>query len=254
MKRLISTAVAAVILAGGALVAPAASAAPPPTPPAGQQQAAKVKYKTVKVSFSKIELTGLRLATKALKSDTSGSKLDWRKTKKTFGAHTSLRSGFGAGWWSRRRDWGQFTHMSRADKVYIVKWAKTHAGPNPTLISPLRQQRAPIPCTGVTKFTPHNPDYLSEQWYNSCDTDTVKADMDVCMPTAGAIAAIAAVVGKSGTVAVGAALVGLGCGVVRIYVGYAQARSDLNAVKIYTLPRRGITDANPTTYFKVKPQ
>lgn len=156
-----------------ALVAPSAQAAPPPpSPPSSSRSVSNGHY----VTLSKGETEAIKLARKATLKAESGRKIDWKKAKKVFGSHTSLREGSGAGCWSRRGDWEQFRNITKTDKKKIIAWANNHPGPNPQM----RAMR-PKACTGVTKTT-SSPAWLTIQWYNSCDTNNVKALLDVCMP------------------------------------------------------------------------
>jgi hypothetical protein len=79
--------------------------------------------------------------------------------------------------------------------------------------------------------------------------------LDRCVPAAAAIAASAAVVGKSRIVAVGNTHLGLGCGCSGIYVNHAREAFDVSAVVVNAFSHDGgRCSVNPTRYVKAYPQ
>lgn len=119
---------------------------------------------------------------------------------------------------------------------------------------PVERQLGNRSSSGTTETLWNDTDWQLVQYWNSCDTDTVKSSMNACIPTAGSVAAIAAVVAESGTVAVGDAIIGLGCGLFKEYIEWAENRSDLDAV-IQAFPRDGGKGSfAPTRYVKATPQ
>lgn len=210
-----------------------ASPTPAPSAPPSTTQTGKTEgFPTYRVKISTDEYDSLKyVRTAAQKNVDSHGKLNWARTKQTFGKHSSLRDSFGAGWWVRTSSWHQFTHISKSDKEKIVSWGKSHdVGPNPKV----RMMR-PKPCTGVSFLAGAANGWAGVDWMNSCDTNTLKLYMDVCIPVAGLVASVAAYV-KDAPVAVPLGLLTVVCGGGRAWVGYAQDASTLNAIKIYFVP------------------
>lgn len=232
------------IVVSVALVSASAQATPPPKHPTPNSSTVDNGHT---VTLTKGQTEAVTLARKATLKGESGSRLDWKKVKKVFGKHTSLRDGYGAGVWSRRKDWKQFKNISKDDKKKIITWAKTRPGPNPTL-----RAMKPRPCTGETKLT-RAPAWVSIMWYNSCDTNNIKALLDVCMPVAGLIGAIALTIFKDAKDGVPLAGLAVACIGARVWVGKAQEASDVNAVIWYMAPT-SMHGGKLTDYVDIQPQ
>jgi hypothetical protein len=164
----------------------------------------------------------------------SKGQIDFRWVKKSFGKHTSERDGFATGWWSRRHDWKQFTHISSSDKKSIVKWSKSHRGPNPTYkTAPLMLRKEPKPCTGVSAYFTVGSGMDKEWWsyLNSCDTDHAVVAATICAPFVGVIGAIGGVL-TAGVAAIPAAVGVLGCVGNLVWLTTCRDNSTVESVNI----------------------
>lgn len=106
--------------------------------------------------------------------------------------HGNDRYALEAGAWYRTRSWVQLKHITRAEKKAVIRWAKTHSGPNPRRVvagnvrgdivaatlalsvepgaATVMKRLAPKPCTGRTVTAVNEPDKLYWVYLNSCDT------------------------------------------------------------------------------------
>jgi hypothetical protein len=116
------------------------------------------------------------LAVKATSpAHTNSGQIDWNWVEDVFHGHSVSKNGFGAGWWARKGNWSQFTHLSSNDKKGIIDWAKTHAGPDPKRVADnLVERKAPKPCTGESLVCQVN-DGTIWNYLNSCGTDLMIA-------------------------------------------------------------------------------
>lgn len=181
----------------------------------------------------------------------SSDQFDYRWVKDKFSGHPTQLSQFAIGLWYRRQDWGQFTHISAADKRKIIAYGRDHSGPNPRRASAFTnpalttfvragddgvlskaekskvQRKAPNPCLGRTVTANNKEDKLFWVYYKSCDTANIIDLMDGSVYVLGVVSAIVGVVTAGAAALVPACVAGM----MWLAKKYMENRRDASSLK-----------------------
>ena len=229
LTRSLATAVAAVSLAFVAAYPATASPTPSPTPTTTaqpQKQASSVSGEHV-YSFTTKGNVGEKITVTSKVWQKAGQKkgrFDWRAAKKYFGKHTTWRDDFAAG---AQAGGATLDHASKSTKKRLRDRWNDMSSASAKIPLKAKAGGGGTNCKGVSKTVKWNGT-RSEDWYDSCDTNTLKNHWYYCTGAMGFATFASPSFWKAIPI-----VFGLICGQNISDISTAQANSSVNAIKYY---------------------